>query len=58
MKVVAQTVGVQEHPERPLANLVAEYLRTATVLLVLDNCEHLLGEAPAWPSGCCGSDRV
>jgi predicted ATPase/DNA-binding SARP family transcriptional activator len=39
---VATTLGVREHSERPLAELLVEHLRTAEALLVLDNCEHLL----------------
>jgi predicted ATPase len=47
VRTLASVLGVREHPERPLADLVAEHLRTAEALLVLDNCEHLLDEMAA-----------
>jgi predicted ATPase len=39
---VAQTLGVREAPGRLLAEALREYLRAKRLLLVLDNCEHLL----------------
>ena len=44
MQAIARAVGVRERPNRPLADLVAERLRGAVALIVLDNCEHLVGE--------------
>jgi predicted ATPase/DNA-binding SARP family transcriptional activator len=41
---VAATLGVREHPDRSLIEVLADRLRAAQVLLVLDNCEHLVGE--------------
>ena len=41
-QVVAGTLGVREQPGRPLNATLAEDLRTKNVLLVLDNCEHLI----------------
>ena len=46
-RTLASVLGVHEHPEWPLVDLVAEHLRTAKTLLVLDNCEHLLDEVAA-----------
>ena len=44
---VAQALGVQEAAGRPLAEALRDYLRERRLLLVLDNCEHLLpGAAP------------
>jgi predicted ATPase/DNA-binding SARP family transcriptional activator/DNA-binding CsgD family transcriptional regulator len=40
--VVAATLGVREQPGRPLSATLAEDLRTKNLLLVLDNCEHLI----------------
>ena len=44
--LVAQTVAmildVQAQPGRPLIDSLTEYLRTRNLLLVLDNCEHLV----------------
>jgi non-specific serine/threonine protein kinase len=41
-KAVAQALGVQEEGTRPLAETLAAYLKTRRLLLLLDNCEHLL----------------
>jgi predicted ATPase len=41
-QAVAQAVGVREEPGRPLPATLADALRPERVLLVLDNCEHLL----------------
>lgn len=39
---LAQAFGLQESPYSPLASLVTDYLREKTLLLILDNCEHLI----------------
>jgi predicted ATPase/class 3 adenylate cyclase len=39
---LAQAFGLQELPFNPLANLVMDYLRAKKLLLILDNCEHLI----------------
>ena len=39
---LAQAFGVQELPFNPLKNLVTDYLRDKKLLLILDNCEHLI----------------
>jgi predicted ATPase len=39
---VASVVGVREEPGRPMAQTLAEFLRGKTLLLLLDNCEHLI----------------
>jgi predicted ATPase len=39
---VATTLGVQEEKERPLIQTLADFLRGKPLLLILDNCEHLL----------------
>jgi predicted ATPase/DNA-binding CsgD family transcriptional regulator len=41
-QAVATAVGVQEQPGRPLVEILGEALRPQQVLLVLDNCEHLV----------------
>jgi predicted ATPase len=44
---VAQALGVREAAGRPLAAALGDHLREQRLLLVLDNCEHLLpGIAP------------
>ena len=44
-QAVAQVLDVREQPGRALTTTLAEYLRTRRLLLVLDNCEHLIGAA-------------
>ena len=41
-QAVAATLGVRERPDRPLSDVLAHALRAQRLLLVLDNCEHLL----------------
>jgi predicted ATPase/DNA-binding CsgD family transcriptional regulator len=41
-KVVAEALEVPERPAEPLADTLVEVLRDRQLLLVLDNCEHLL----------------
>ncbi len=40
---VAAVVGISEEPGRPLAETLADVLRSGRLLLALDNCEHLAG---------------
>jgi len=40
---VAAALGVRERPDRPLVSTLIDALRYEEMLLVLDNCEHLLG---------------
>jgi AAA domain len=46
-QAVAQAVGVREEPGRPLLATLVDVLKPRRLLLVLDNCEHLL-DACAW----------
>jgi predicted ATPase/class 3 adenylate cyclase len=39
---MAQIFGLQEHPFGPLPILLMDYLRDKKILLILDNCEHLI----------------
>ncbi len=40
---VAAVMGISEEPGRPLAETLADALRSRRLLLALDNCEHLTG---------------
>jgi predicted ATPase/DNA-binding SARP family transcriptional activator len=40
---VAKAVGVREIPNRPMGEILLEQLQSKDTLLVLDNCEHLIG---------------
>jgi predicted ATPase/class 3 adenylate cyclase len=46
-QVVATTLGCRQHPGLSLAASIVEYLKVRELLLVLDNCEHLLDNAAA-----------
>ncbi len=39
---VAAALGLREDPNRPLMETLSEFLSSREILLVLDNCEHLL----------------
>ena len=42
---IASAVGVQEVPNRPLLETLVTYLKNKALLLILDNCEHVITEA-------------
>ena len=44
---IAQGVGTPEGPDRPLRELLIEYLKDKRLLLLLDNCEHVVAETGA-----------
>ncbi len=59
--VVAAALGVREQPGLPAAEAVARALARQQVLLVLDNCEHVIGAAAALCAGllaACDDVRV
>jgi predicted ATPase len=41
-QTLAATFGLRELPNMPLSNVVTDYLRGKRLLLILDNCEHLI----------------
>jgi predicted ATPase len=57
-QVVASTLGVAQRADRSLERSIVEFLRPGHLLLVLDNCEHLLDAsgrlAAAILAGCPG----
>ena len=42
VSAAAQAMGVREEPGRPLLQTLCAHLKSRRVLLILDNCEHLL----------------
>jgi non-specific serine/threonine protein kinase len=42
VQAFARVLGVREQPGRPLADALVGHLRTRNLLLVADNCEHLI----------------
>ncbi len=57
-QAVAQALGVREQPARPLLETLGDALRSRKMLLVVDNCEHLVeavvGLADALLDSCPG----
>jgi predicted ATPase/DNA-binding CsgD family transcriptional regulator len=43
-RVVGSTLGVHESPRQPIAGTVLEHLRARHLLLVVDNCEHVIAD--------------
>jgi predicted ATPase len=50
-QVVASTLGVVQRPGRSLERSIVEFLRPSQLLLVLDNCEHLLDASGGLAAG-------
>ena len=42
-QTVAVALSIREEPSRPLIATLADFARTRNMLVILDNCEHLLG---------------
>jgi len=42
---IARALGIPEQPGRPLFEVMVDYLRAKDLLLLLDNCEHLIAAA-------------
>ena len=57
-QAVASSLGVREVPGRTSAEALIEHLRSKRVLLVLDNCEHLIELAPRWLTTCYVPARI
>jgi predicted ATPase/class 3 adenylate cyclase/Tfp pilus assembly protein PilF len=58
---IASAIGLMPAPGQPMIDTLKEHLRGRRVLLVLDNCEHLLEETARTVDGllrACGSLRV
>jgi predicted ATPase/DNA-binding CsgD family transcriptional regulator len=53
--VVAAVLGVREQPGVPLAGVLARALARRQLLLVLDNCEHVIGAAAELCAGLLGA---
>ncbi|MDH4391744.1 MAG: adenylate/guanylate cyclase domain-containing protein [Aquabacterium sp.] len=50
-QAVASVLGVKEEPGRPLADALRQHVASRRLLLVLDNCEHVLDAAAALAKG-------
>lgn len=47
-RVVASALDVHEEPDRPLLDTLLDFLRHRELLIVLDNCEHLVDACARW----------
>ncbi|HYW86373.1 MAG TPA: winged helix-turn-helix domain-containing protein, partial [Chloroflexota bacterium] len=47
-QAVAGALGVHEEPGRPLIDTLVDFLRGRELLIVLDNCEHLIKGCATW----------
>ena len=41
-RVTAIAIGLRDEPQRPVIDMLSEYLREKEMLIIFDNCEHLL----------------
>ena len=41
-RTTAITIGLRHEPERPVIDMLCDYLRPKKILFILDNCEHLV----------------
>ena len=41
-RTTAMTIGLRDEPQRPVIDMLCDYLRDKRMLLILDNCEHLV----------------
>ena len=46
-RVVANLLGISDEPGQPLSATVAQRLRSRSILLLIDNCEHLIDDVAA-----------
>ncbi|MBL0106310.1 MAG: tetratricopeptide repeat protein [Ignavibacteria bacterium] len=45
--VIAETLGISEQPGKSMENVLIEYLSDKEILLIIDNCEHLIDACAA-----------
>jgi predicted ATPase/DNA-binding XRE family transcriptional regulator len=41
-RTTAITIGLRDEPQRPVIDMLCDYLRQKKILIILDNCEHLI----------------
>jgi predicted ATPase/DNA-binding XRE family transcriptional regulator len=41
-RIVATAIGLRDEPQRPVIDMLCDYLHGKSLLIVLDNCEHLV----------------
>jgi predicted ATPase len=47
-KTIATALGLREQPGQAIDRLLMDYLKTKRLLLLLDNCEHLVAECAGY----------
>jgi hypothetical protein len=55
---VAAKLGVHEQRGQSVHDTLIDVLRPRTLLLLLDNCEHLIDACAIWPTICCAHALV
>jgi len=55
VQTVALTLGLREEKDRSFQTALEYYLKSKQVLLMLDNCEHLIEACAKLAIACCGS---
>jgi len=41
-RTTAMAIGLRDEPQRPVIDMLCDYLRSKKMLIILDNCEHLV----------------
>jgi predicted ATPase/transcriptional regulator with XRE-family HTH domain len=41
-RTIAIAIGLRDEPQRPVIDMLSDYMREKKILIILDNCEHLL----------------
>jgi predicted ATPase len=54
-EIVASTLGIREHPERSLTATLLAYFHPRELLLILDNCEHVISACARLTADLLGS---
>ena len=52
---VARVLGISDEPGRPVVDMVVDFLRSKSPLILLDNCEHIIGAVAVLVEGLLAS---
>jgi hypothetical protein len=50
-RTTAIAIGLRDEPQRPVIDMLYDYLREKKMLIILDNCEHLVGACAQMADG-------
>ncbi len=54
---IAKSIGLQESPEAPIAEILATRLKAGQLLLIIDNCEHVVEACAEWTARALASSE-